>query len=511
MNSSKERGQENGKQETPTLKLVAGQTRPPKKRRINAALQDLPTLSKLAWDALTAANKPPTLFQFGGVVARVQRESTGSLVLKRLTLPEFRYHLARAAVWHQKNQPSRPPDVVCQDMLARPELPLPVITRIVEAPVYGRDGTLVTDCGYHPRALTYFDKSARLQLDPVPQHPSASDVKRARDLIIDDLLVDFPFVTASDSAHVIALLLLPFVRNLIDGPTPLHLIESPIPGSGKGLIATVALIPAVGRNVMMIPPTTFGEEMRKRITAALSQGPSVILFDNFRTVDSPELAAALTAPAWTDRILGRSEMVTLPTQCTWVCTANNPVLSTEIARRSIRIRIDPAVERPWQRERFKHTDLASWAIDHRAELVWAVLVIVNEWLASERRAAKCKRLGSFEQWSNVIGGILETVGITGFLENQELLYEATDAEGATFKLFVEAWWEEFEEQQVSMDQLFPVAQSMDAFELHGRSEQAQRVSLGRQIASHRDRIFGDWRVTSAGKRNRAMLWRLTRI
>jgi hypothetical protein len=331
-------------------------------------------------------------------------------------------------------------------------------------------------------------------------------------LILDDLLSDFPFVSDSDRAHLLALLLLPFVRNLIDGPTPLHLIESPVPGSGKGLAAAVALIPAIGRDVTIIPPATSGEETRKRLTAALSEGISVILLDNYRTMlDSAELAAALTARVWKDRILGRTEMVTLPIKCAWVCTANNPVLSTEIARRSIGIRIDPVDERPWQRDNFKHPDLATWAMDHRGELIWAALIMVNEWVALGKPLSKCKRLGSFERWSDTIVGILGAVGIPGFLDNQNLLYEAADFEGATFKIFVEEWWDEFQDQKVSVSELYPVADRLDNFELNGHNEQARRIFLGKEIARHRDRVFGKWRIVSAGIFRRAVVWKLNRV
>lgn len=497
------------------LKAVSTAQSPPK-MDIDAGIQDLPTITKLAWDALIATNNPPTLFRFGGSLCRIQRDSGGIALLRRLHQHELRHHLARSAHWYRTDQhghaaDSRPPDAVCQDMLASPHYPLPVVMRIVEAPVFAADGTLVTDAGYHPRSLTYFNKASNLQLDQVPQHPSAADVKRARDLILDDLLSDFPFVSASDQAHLLALLLLPFVRDLIDGPTPLHLIESPVPGSGKGLAATVALIPAIGRDVTIIPPANSGEEMRKRLTAILSQGPSVVLLDNYRTLDSPELAAALTARVWTDRILGRTEMVTLPIRCAWVCTANNPVLSTEIARRSIRIRIDPVDERPWQRNQFKHPDLAAWAMDHRAELIWAVLIMVNEWLALGKPLSQCKRLGSFERWSDTIGGILGAAGITGFLDNQNLLYEAADLEGATFKIFVEEWWDEFQDTKVSVSELYPVADRLDSFELQGQNEQSRRIFLGKEIVRHRDRVFGNWRIMSAGTYRRAVVWKLNRV
>jgi len=46
-------------------------------------------------------------------------------------------------------------------------------------------------------------------------------------LILDELLVDFPFVSKADMAHALALMLLGFVRDLIDGPTPLSWIGAP--------------------------------------------------------------------------------------------------------------------------------------------------------------------------------------------------------------------------------------------------------------------------------------------
>jgi hypothetical protein len=50
------------------------------------------------------------------------------------------------------------------------------------------------------------------------------------------------------------------------------------------------------------------------------------------------VAAALTAPYWEDRVLGKSEMVRFPIRCVWIATGNNPQFSNEIARRMVRIR-----------------------------------------------------------------------------------------------------------------------------------------------------------------------------
>jgi len=70
-------------------------------------------------------------------------------------------------------------------------------------------------------------------------------------------------------------------------------------------------------------------------------------------------------------------MLTLPVRCVWATTANNPTMSTEIARRSIRIRLDPKVDRPWQRENFLHKDLRAYTTEHRGILIWACLVMIG--------------------------------------------------------------------------------------------------------------------------------------
>jgi hypothetical protein len=107
-----------------------------------------------------------------------------------------------------------------------------------------------------------------------------------------------------------------------------------------------------------------------KITAKLRQLPVLLLIDNLRQeLDSAALAAALTAPAWEDRLLGASDMIRLPVRCAWVATANNPTVSHEIARRLVRIRLDARTDQPWRRDGFRHPDLMVWVRSNRARLV----------------------------------------------------------------------------------------------------------------------------------------------
>jgi hypothetical protein len=68
--------------------------------------------------------------------------------------------------------------------------------------------------------------------------------------------------------------------------------------------------------------------------------------------------------------------------CSWLVTANNPVFSREIARRVVRTRLDAKVDRPWERKGFRHANLLAWVREHRGEIVAAVLILVQAWVAA---------------------------------------------------------------------------------------------------------------------------------
>src|SRR5205823_70439 len=106
----------------------------------------------------------------------------------------------------------------------------------------------------------------------------------------------------AERAHALALFLQPFVRDLIDGPTPLYRIEAPTPATGKGKLVHAACWAATGAPVPAMTEGRDEDEWRKRITAVLIKSPVAVLIDNIREpLDSAALSAALTSEYWTDR------------------------------------------------------------------------------------------------------------------------------------------------------------------------------------------------------------------
>src|SRR5438132_99578 len=83
--------------------------------------------------------------------------------------------------------------VCSMQRLASPSPPLPVLDRMVRVPVLAPDGSLRRTPGYHRPGLTYLDPAPGLIVPMVSDTPTSEAVARAVHLIMDELLIDFPF------------------------------------------------------------------------------------------------------------------------------------------------------------------------------------------------------------------------------------------------------------------------------------------------------------------------------
>src|SRR5262249_35501456 len=146
------------------------------------------------------------------------------------------------------------------------------------------------------------------------------------------------------------------------------------------LLVDMLALPASGRPISTMTEGRDEDEWRKRITAKLRNTPAFVLIDNLkRRLDSAAVSSAITSPAWEDRILGQTLMQRRGVRWCWMATGNNPAVSSEISRRTIRIRVDAKRDRPWLRTGFRHPDLRGWANKNRGRLIWAALTLIRAW------------------------------------------------------------------------------------------------------------------------------------
>lgn len=470
--------------------------------RIEANNQDLPVVSGQALDAIRAQNEPPFLFISSGVPQRLFRDGEERIKLEEITEDRMRYILARVANWYTSQviedevieKPALPPGYVCEDLLAHEVLPFPSLYRLVEAPVFGADGKVMTEPGYHPSSRTYFAPASGLEIPEIPANPSAAEIEHARNMLLVEVLGDFPFVSDAERAHAVSFLVLPFIRELIVGPTPLYLVDKPGPGTGATLLVDVLSQIILGHEVAMMTEGESDDEWRKRITAKLIEGPSIVVIDNIRKrVDSGSLALALTVGVWEDRALCTSRMARISVKCGWIGTGNNITLSDEMTRRVARIRMDAKMDQPQLRpaESFRHKDLKGWAQEHRGELVASILTLCQAWIAAGKPLSYHPTLGMYEGWSRAMGGLLKVAGIPGFLENINALRASADAEGAAIRTFIGLWWGRFGERLVTTKELWEeiVANEDLELQLGNGNESSRRTRLGFIVKKERERRY----------------------
>lgn len=411
-----------------------------------------------AVDVLDEHNDPPILFRRAGHLVRVRTDEADRPLVEEMRLDHMRLHLATAATWQRELKEGGythvdPPPNVAASVLASGHWPYPALAGITEAPIVRRDGTVHVDHGYDPATRLYHWHRGEPYL-PVPDEPTRTELCAAVALVTE-VLCDFPFDTSADRANAWALLLTPLIRSIIDGQVPLALLDAPEPGTGKGLLAKVVALVTTGRTASMMAWPPHDEELGKLLTAELSGGSTMVIFDNVEgIIKSAVLAGALTADVWKGRILGRSENVLMPNRATWMATGNNIDVGGDLARRCYRIRLDARQARPWMRTEFRHDDLEAWVTAHRREILQALLTIVRAWwVAGKPAGPTVSAMGGYTPWTRTVGGILAHAGINDYLSNLVAFHADADRESQSWEAFLAQWSASVGEQAITVGEV----------------------------------------------------------
>ena len=265
---------------------------------------------------------------------------TDALVAANLTEPLLLARLAAAAEWVREvrngGRACDVPHYVVRVLhaLARDVAALPYLAGVTPTPLVLADGSLLTVPGYHAESGYFYAPPPEFILPPIPEHPTSEE--RARALaVLSEPFAEFPFANPGSFAAALALLFTILARPAIGSdPTPMLLVEAPMPGTGKGKLVETAAVIALGyRPAAQGAPST-AEEWDKRLLAELASAPRLVFFDNVRgAVKSTALESALTAPTYKGRTLGRSEMPGYPNRAAWVATGNNARVAGDLPRR----------------------------------------------------------------------------------------------------------------------------------------------------------------------------------
>jgi len=478
--------------------------------------RDMAELSDEFMAALMAANKPEKLFLHAGALSRIIKDESGLASIDFYDAESLRGEISRIICCLRQSEdklaPAYPPIEIAKNLVKQKSYQnLPPLKLITRTPIIRADGTVIAKEGYDPVTRYYYLPAPGFTLPPIDDTPTAEDASYARQFIEDELLGDFRFDTEADKTNYLGLLLTPFVRCLFDGQVPLALIDAPIMGSGKSLLAKLFSIIATGSDAGFLTLPTDrqdvgDEELRKLITSELAKGQNLFIFDNIEVpLKSSVLALALTNPFWTDRLLGRNESKSFAQEATWAATGNNLQVMDTLARRCYRIRIDAKTANPWERENFKHADLIAWARANRGDLVKALIIMIKSWLDADRPPTQIKSLASYESWTQIIGAILAFSGEREFLANKGFVFERLDQEVGEWEGFLAAWHALYGDRQVLVKEVItdsgmdePLNRKLresfpDCFDLNLEGKKLH-ISAGMLLRRMAGRVFGEYRL-----------------
>ncbi|WP_135503088.1 hypothetical protein [Roseovarius aestuariivivens] len=359
--------------------------------------------------AVDVLRKEPTSYDFGGQVSLVFGAKVVSLdehALGHFLANVIQFWVLRKVDGVLTEVDIDPPQRLVRQILSLGDRrQLKPLLAIADVPTIRPDGTVITQPGYDEDTSLFLALSENTD---IKLNPSRDEVTDALGILMRPF-EDFPLVDKFARGALLSALLTAAIRPTLS-TSPAFALDAPVQGAGKTLLASCIAALATGHPPQVWPHTAGrdDEEIRKRLFAALRDGTTALVWDNITGVfDSAALAAAITAPALRDRILGRSETLNVPNRALFLLTGNNLCPAGDLPRRIIPVRIDPKTDAPFARE--FDLDPLKFVLDRRIDLVCAALCLIRGWLsANAERAAG--RMASFEDWDDLVRQTVVWVG-----------------------------------------------------------------------------------------------------
>jgi hypothetical protein len=457
-----------------------------------------------------------------GQLATIELDN-GKLKICPFTRPRLRERISSICLFHEGEGTPRVPDWCSKAILDRPTWPgFKRLEGVSTTPFLNQDGRVCQSNGYDSRSGIYLHLSGEFPV--IDEFPLDEQVHAAVDELLG-IVADFPFKLQCHRSAYLAALLTPFARNAYEGPTgPFFLIAANTPGTGKGLLASVISIIVNGTRPSntAAPASSNNDEWRKLITSFMLGGQRLVVIDNIEgDIGCPALDMALTSTEWSDRILKESRIASGRLDFTWLGTGNNPVLSSDMARRTYEIRLETDLENPEDRRDFRIPFLETYVLQHRPKLIAAALTILRSYVAAGTPLRGLAAPGGFSGWSSIVREAIVFTQMDDPDHCRKLLRESSDSTKEALDFMIDALRATSRGCGLSSLEMLKIAKNdllgynkCDAEKLEAailklcdqtRIDNVSQQSLGSRLGQRRDRVIGGWRLHRE-KRARAWYW-----
>lgn len=391
---------------------------------------------------------------------------------------------------------------------------------LVTCPIIRKDGSLLAKPGYDADTRIYADFDPDI-FGEVRDKPGKVDAILAIEKI-EDALSEFCFNDEVDKSVALAAILTAVLRPSVTY-APLFAFSSPTPGTGKSALCNLVSILSTGRDAAAFNYNPDEAEFRKAIFALLVAGHPVIVIDNAKDlINNDALCSILSQSTYTDRILGKSETVTVATASLFMINGNNLQLTNDMTRRTLYCVLDEKTERPASRK-FKRVNFEQWVKVNRGGLVNAALTILRAWIVAREAGAQDitanRPMNGFTEWSSMVRGALCWLGRADPLESQRNI-EKDDPERQVLGNLLSSWWELHGDRPMLLKDLLeqpamPMSDRESAFfealqSISGNPKMLNSRTFGKWLRRYESRIVDGYRVQKFDTYQHAIRWQVVK-
>jgi len=205
--------------------------------------------------------------------------------------------------------------------------------------------------------------------------------------------------------------------------------------------------------------------------------------------------AVITAEKYSDRILGRNEILTFDNELDFSISGNIGIgFTPDFANRARFIRLFLDIEDANSRS-FEKPNLHKWIKDNRELILSALYSLVKNWINKGKPKGSIN-FTSFPEWAEICGGIMEVAGYDSpCIQDKEVLSFGGDNETKDMKRLFEIGYEKHPEEWIKKFNIKRLI--IDDEELFGYldfTKKSDQTKFGSKLTKFIGRVFSEVRL-----------------
>jgi hypothetical protein len=330
-------------------------------------------------------------------------------------------------------------------------------------------------------------------------------------LIIDKIFEEFCFASEKDRTHAIAGFITPFMRGLFPKfctRTPVFAYMANRERAGKDYCAGITGIVYEGTRTEEPPisndeKNSSNDEIRKKIMACMMQGKKRFHSSNNKgLINNAVFESVTTSETWSDRILGKTQVVEFDNEIDYTISANaGTKLTPDLANRSRVINLH-LVQEDANARTFKNPNLHEWVKDNRTLIVSALYTLVKNWFNNGSPPGS-EPFTSFPHWAKIVGGIMEAAGYDSPCKSDKSALISLDGETQEMKQLFEACFDKAPNTSLSKDDIKEIIKNEDIMQYFDFTNKSDQTKFGMRIDRFSNRMLSEITMTCENLEQRA--------